>query len=63
MCPLIPTCPFYRCYSKTADEFVQDVVQRYCHTDGKDCKQRFTKENYGTYLAMNQCPSGEFLTA
>lgn len=62
MCPFIPTCPFYRCYSKTQDEFIQETLARYCHAQGEGCWQRMTKESFDTFLAMNQCPSGEFLT-
>ncbi|WP_022661201.1 hypothetical protein [Paucidesulfovibrio longus] len=63
MCPFIPTCPFYRCYARTQDEFVQDTIDRYCHADGEGCRQRQAKEHYGTFLAVNQCPGGEYLTA
>lgn len=63
MCPLIPTCPFYRCYARSSDEFVKKTLKRFCHKTGEGCRQRRAKESYGTFLAMNQCPNGEYLTA
>lgn len=61
-CEFKDDCPFLRANKCSEDSFVKQVIKEYCDGCKPGCVHCEAKQEYNTFLAMNQAPDNTLLT-